>query len=111
MIVSLTTHMQPIAVLHTDGPEITIGKHFTVLTLQRLCSTSGIVLWDYEGLWGLLDQFRLKASLSQFRDAQLLAMVSARTKPRAVIIHHSGTTPLPAGLAKIWLATADSPTW
>ena len=109
MIVSLTTHMQPIAVLHTDGPEITIGKHLPIAVLRRLCKTGGIVLWDYEGLWTMIDQPALGMLLGQYENALKCAVTYPRTKLRAVTIYHVGT--IPAGQAKKWLATANSPAW
>ncbi len=111
MIVSLTTHMQPIAVLHTDGPEITIGKHLPIAVLRKLCETSGIVLWDYEGLWGILNQSWLKTLLGLYEDAMKCAKAFPREKPRAVTIHHVSTWYITPAEAKPLLATADSPTW
>ena len=111
MNVSLTTHMQPIAVLHTDGPEITIGKHLPANVLRRLCETGGIVLWDYEGLWGVLDQPRLKALLKIHEDITRLAAAYLRIHPGAITMHHSDTLQIVPTEARFLLATEDSPTW
>ena len=111
MKVSLTTHMQPIAVLHTDGPEIIIGKHLPITVLRKLCKIGGIVLWDYEGLWTMIDRPRLETLLWLYEDALKCATAYPRGKPSPVRIHHSGTLLIPAGTAKLLLATEDSPAW
>ena len=111
MKVSLTTHMQPIAVLHTDGPEITIGKHLGVPVLQRLCDTGGIILWDYEGMWGILDQSRLETLLGLCKDALKRIGAYPREKSIPIRVHHSGTLWITPAEARPLLATEDSPAW
>ena len=108
MNVSLTTHMQPIAVLHTDETQITVGKHLPIGILRKLCKTGGIVLWDYEGLWTMIDRPTLEMLLSQYRDAQLEAKTYPRARPRAVVIHTSATLLISPRTARALLAKADS---
>jgi len=53
-----------------NEPTLFIGPHFSAHTVAALIKSNGLVLWDNEGMWGLLTRVHLQRLLEQWEMAQ-----------------------------------------
>lgn len=51
-------------------PTLFIGPHFSANTVASLIKSNGLVLWDNEGMWGLLTRIHLRGLLEQWETVQ-----------------------------------------
>lgn len=97
-----TLHRRLIATVATKSPQLLVGKDITGFVLDKLAANSGIILWDYNGMWGMISRKKVQELQRRYEDTKAAAAYP-RSKVVPVTIHHTDTIEVPLSIARnLW---------
>ena len=103
---TMATHklfMRPILVLTSETARLTVGRTLSIRRLRQLKQSGGIILWDYEGQWGLVSKHEIAELVRRYDELQKTKKQYPRVIPPTSIIQleFRYTVATSSGVAKV----------
>lgn len=87
-------------VIEHNEPTLFVGGRLTSSVLAALIKSNGLILWDKEGLWGLLTRAHLQDLLDQWEMAQAHKAMYPRATYNGAGLLFSNTIPVSSEVAR-----------